>query len=317
MKAVLHFNASAALQERFNKAAPDWLTIGYADDHNTVAIERELLDADVLLHVLSPVTSHLLGAARQLRLVQKIGVGVNTIDLAAARSRSIRVANMPGTNSQAVSECALALMLAVLRKIVVLDAATRRGDGWRQPPEQMDDIGELSGRTVGLIGYGEVPRRLAPVLEGLGASVLFHARREVKGAIGRQVPLATLLETADVVSLHVPLTDETKHLIDAAALARMRRGTILINTARGALVDERALYRALANGHLRGAGLDVLDVEPAPAGNPLFDLSNLVVMPHVAWLTAETLNRSLAVVLENCSRLREGRPLLNEIEIAP
>jgi phosphoglycerate dehydrogenase-like enzyme len=313
VKALLHFNASPALQQRFLGAAPPWLRFAFAGDSDDKALSLELADADVLLHVLAPVSAQMLAVAPRLKLIQKIGVGVNTIDLVAARERSIHVANMPGSNSQAVCECALALMLAVLRKMIPLDSATRRGEGWAQPPESMDAVGELCGRTVGLVGYGEVPRRLAPALQVLGARVVFHARRRVEGAAGEQVTLAALLAMSDIVSLHVPLTEDTRRFIDDAAFRAMRPGSILINTARGALVDEAALCRALLSGHLRGAGLDVFDREPAPVGNALFAMSNVVVTPHVAWLTAETLARSLDVIVENCTRLHDGRPLLNQI----
>ena len=133
--------------------------------------------------------------------------------------------------------------------------------------------------------------------------------------IGEQVPLKTLLAESNIVSLHVPLTDETKHMINESTLAAMQPGAILINTARGGLIDEVALCRALSSGRLRGVGLDVLDCEPASEGHPLFAMPNAVITPHVGWLTPETLDRSLEVIIENCTRLREGRDLLNEITL--
>ena len=315
MKAVLHFDASKALKDRLAAAAPDWLRISCVETQDAERLRDELADADALLHVLEPATAALLAMAPRLRLIQKVGVGVNTIDLAEARRRNIRVANMPGTNSQAVSELTLTLMLTVLRKIVSFDAATRAGHGWNLPLEHADDVGELCGRTVGLIGYGQVPRRLVPVLQALGAKVVVHARRRIEDAPAEQVSLENLLARADILSLHIPLTDETRHFVGPAMLAAMRPGAILINTARGALVDERALYSALSSGRLRGAGLDVLETEPAPPGNPLFTLPNIVVTPHIAWLTSETIERSLDVIFDNCSRLRQGLPLRDEIPL--
>lgn len=314
MKAVLHFSSSPALRQRWRTAAPPWLVLSFVDDGDETGLVRELADADVLLHVLSPASAARIAVAPRLRLIQKIGVGINTIDLDAARRRGIRVANMPGTNTRAVCEATLALMLAVLRRVAVLDAATRRGDGWSLDPSFLDDVGEIAGRTVGLIGFGAVPRQLAPVLSALGAHVLFHARRRIDTPSAVQVGLDDLLARADIVSLHLPLDDTTRGLIDARAIARMRRGAILVNTARGALVDEAALVEALRAGHLRGAGLDVFATEPAGADQPLFDLPNVVVTPHVAWLTAETLERSFAVIVENCTRLRDGRDLLNDVD---
>ncbi|MPZ42257.1 MAG: hydroxyacid dehydrogenase [Betaproteobacteria bacterium] len=314
MKAVLHFRASPAFRQQLLAAAPDWLEVAIVDEADEAAFRREMLDAEVLLHVLTPVSAAMIAAAPRLRLIQKIGVGVNTIDLDAARARGIAVANMPGTNSQAVAEMTLALMLAALRRIPLLDRATRECRGWTLPPENLDPVGEIAGRTVGLIGYGEVPRRLAPVLQALGASVLYTARSRKAEAGGEFLALPQLLAAADIVSLHVPLTPETERMIDAAALARMKPGAVLVNTARGGLVDEAALVQALQSGRLRAAGVDVLAVEPAGAGLALARLDNVVMTPHVAWLTAETLARSLDVAIENCRRLRDAHPLLNEVK---
>jgi phosphoglycerate dehydrogenase-like enzyme len=125
--------------------------------------------------------------------------------------------------------------------------------------------------------------------------------------------LPALLAEADIISLHLPLTPDTEHMIDARAIAAMKPGSVLVNTARGGLVDEAALIDALKSGHLRAAGLDVVTVEPAPAGNPLFDLDNVVVIPHIAWITPETLDRSLGIAFENCLRLRDGEDLLHRV----
>lgn len=317
MKAVLHFRASDALRARVARAVPEWLSVRVVDDADTAGLHEALRDAQVLLHVLSPVRAEHFAAAPALQLVQKIGVGVNTIDLQAAAAHGVRVANMPGTNSRAVCEATLALMLAALRRLAPLHTATCAGQGWALPAQALDDVGELAGRTVGLVGFGAIPRLLTPILQAFGARVQFWSRAPVADAPVPQVDMPTLLATSDIVSLHLPLVPETRHLIDGAALAAMRRGAILVNTARGPLVDEAALAQALASGHLRGAGLDVFEVEPTPADNPLLALPQVVALPHVAWLTPETLDRSLAVIVDNCTRLREGRPLVHEIPLPP
>jgi phosphoglycerate dehydrogenase-like enzyme len=248
-----------------------------------------------------------------LRLIQKMGVGVNTIDLEAARRRDIRVCNMPGTNSRAVAEAALALMLAALRRLPSFDAATRRGEGWNWDPDLQDHLLELGGRCVGLIGYGSVPRVLAPILRALDAEVIYHARTPKPDAVGEFCTLPELFARADIVSLHVPLDEGTHHMIDAKALASMKEGALLVNTARGGLVDESALLEALETGHLRAAGLDTFAQEPTPADNPLLRLDNVVVMPHLAWLTTGSLERSVSVAVENCRRLGAGEPLLHQV----
>jgi phosphoglycerate dehydrogenase-like enzyme len=314
MKAVLHYRASPGFRRRVEELTPSWLRVVVVDEANRPGFAAEMQDTDALLHVLEPVTAAHLAAAPRLRLIQKIGVGVNTIDLEAARRRGILVANMPGTNSQAVAEMTLMLMLAALRRVGYFDPMTRRGEGWDADLAAFDGIGEIAGRTVGLVGYGEVGRRLAPVLRALGARVLYTARTPRPDAAAERRTLADLLAESDIVSLHVPLNGETERLIDARALAAMKPGAVLVNTARGGLVDEPALIAALRSGRLRAAGLDVFAREPADAANPLFDLPNVVVMPHIAWLTPETLERSLGIAFENCRRLRDGEELINRVE---
>ena len=315
MRAVLHYRASPALVQSLRAAAPPWLTITSVDEADQARVLAEFARADILLHVLTPVTAALMDAAPRLKLIQKIGVGVNTIDRVAAKARGIKVANMPGTNSPAVSEMTLALMLAALRKIVPFDRATRAGLGWSLPLDAVDAVSEIHGKTVGLIGYGAVPQRLAPVLKALGARVVYCTRATPGGENADHLELDELLALADIVSLHVPLTEDTHQLLGAAEFAAMKPGVVLINTARGALVSEPALLQALQCGQVRAAGLDVLALEPATAGNPLFDLPNVVVTPHLAWLTPETLARSFRVAIENCRRIRAGEPLLYEIPL--
>jgi phosphoglycerate dehydrogenase-like enzyme len=310
MKAVLQYRASPGLRQQI--AALDFSTV-VVDETDKDTFRREMADADILLHVLEPVTATVIDAAPRLRLIQKIGIGVNTIDLDAARRRGIAVCNMPGTNTQAVAEMTLLLMLATLRRLAHLDRLTRAGKGWKLEPELPDHLGELSGRTVGLVGFGAVARRILPMVQAIGAKVVYTSREPVADSPTRFLPLAELLPVVDVLSLHLPLTAETAGIIDAAALAAMRRGSVLINTARGPLVDEAALLEALTSGHLRGAGLDVFAREPVRIDDPLLELQNVVVTPHLAWLTTETLERSLWIVAENYRRLRTREPLLHRV----
>ncbi len=311
MKAVLHYRASAGFRAALD--AIEGVTIAVVDEDDADGFAREIVDADVLLHVLKPVTAAMMDQGRRLRLIQKIGVGVNTIDLAAADERGIAVCNMPGTNSQAVAEMALALMMAVLRRIAVFDPETRAGRGWSPDAAILDQVGEISGRAVGFFGFGASAARLAPALEALGATVVYTARSPKAGREAQFRKLNDLVAEADILSLHAPLTDETRGLFDAAMLGRMKAGSVLINTARGELVDETALHAALSSGHLSGAGLDVFAREPVDQANPLLKLPNVVVVPHLAWLTPETLRRSMGVALENCRRLAAGETLLNRV----
>lgn len=309
MRIIWNYDAAPAFRRTLEGLGARGLTVDVCPESDDARLFDLLGEAEVLWHCLRPVDTSVFDAAPRLRLVQKIGVGVNTIDLERARARGIAVCNMPGTNSRAVAEHTLALMLAVLRQVARFDSDTRAGSGWGWDPDRQDGLGEICGRVVGLVGYGSIPALLAPILTAMGARVLYTARSPRPEAAAVWRSLDDLLAESDVVSLHIPLTAETSKLLDARAFARLKPGAILVNTARGGLVDEPALLAALGQGRLAGAGLDVFAAEPLPAGHPLFALPNVVLAPHVAWLTRETLNRSLAVAVENCQRLAAGEPL--------
>ncbi len=313
MKVLFRYDCGARLRARLDVLAAEQLEIAICSEADDDGYARHMAAADVLWHVLKPVTAAHIAAAPRLKLIQKIGVGVNTIDVEAARARGVAVCNMPGTNSRAVAEMTLLLMLAALRRLAALDSATRRGEGWAAGPRLQEEYGELGGRTVGLVGYGAVPALLTPMLEAIGARVLYSARAPKPGARGEFRTLTQLLAEADIVSLHLPLTPETANLIDAKAIARMKPGAILVNTARGGLVDEGDLIEALISGHIAAAGLDVFVREPVAPDNALLTMENVVLAPHIAWLTPETLERSLGVAVENCKRLARGAELLNRV----
>lgn len=309
MNVLFHYTPGPDLTARLT-AIPG-LRIVTCPEHDDALLIRSLAESDVLWHVLKRCTADMIAAAPKLRLIQKIGVGVNTIDLDAAQVRGIAVCNLPATNAPAVAELTLALMLAALRRLPRFDAAMRRGE-WLDPALQ-DGIGELGRRTVGLVGYGAIPRLLAPVLIALGCRLIYTSRTPHSDALGDWRTLDALLAEADIVSLHLPLTKDTENLIDAAALKRMKPGALLINTARGGLVDQPALTEALAGGRLTGAGLDVFVHEPHDPQEALFRLPNVVLTPHIAWLTTGTFDRSFTLAAENCRRLAAGEPLLHRV----
>jgi phosphoglycerate dehydrogenase-like enzyme len=301
MRVLLHYD--------MDHEEPD-LDIVSCSEQDDARFAELLPDAEVIWHVLRPLTAADMDRAPKLKLIQKLGTGVNTIDLDAAAERGIAVANMPGRNAQAVAETSLLLMLSTLRRIVPFDARTRRGEGW--PADRSLVGGEVAGRTIGLLGGGEIATLLRGMLEAIGATVLYTSKRARPGDPAWR-ELDELLRVSDIVSVHIPLTDETHHLLDAERLALLPRGAVVVNTARGAVIDEPALVAALESGHLGGAGLDVFEKEPVGAGNPLLALDNVVVMPHVAWLTGETWDRYFAVAAENCRRLARGDDILHRV----
>lgn len=316
MKVIYHHRAGPWMAERLgalvDRAGLDVVIVTPEDRRG---LRAALGHAEVIWHVLEPLTAADIDiqTAPRLRLIQKIGVGVNTIDVAAATARDVAVCNMPGTNSRAVAEMALALMLACLRRLPWFHDRTRSGQGWQIAPDIPEGCLELSGRTVGLVGYGSIPRIVAPILAALGARVVYTATCPKGDAAGEWRELRDLLRESDVVSLHVPLTGETEGMLDRAALGLMKPGAILINTGRGEVVDQAALVEALRSGDVAAAGLDVFAAEPLAPDDPILSLPNVVLAPHVAWQTRETLDRSIAVATENCRRLRTGEPLLHQV----
>lgn len=312
MRAVFHHPCDAWLRERIATFAGEDVSIDIIEEATGPSIDRALESADVLLHVLHPVTREMMARAPRLKLVQKIGVGLDAIDLDAARDQGIAVCNMPGTNSQAVAELALALILAVLRRIPALDHRLRCEGRWDLPAGAQGSCGEIAGKVIGLVGYGEVARRLEPVLDALGArEILICTRSDIRPAVGRRVSKMELLDRADILSLHLPGTEQTRHWLDAAAISAMKMGAVVVNTSRGTVIDEAALAVALQSGRLGGAGLDVFAEEPPPPAAAILSAPNVVALPHVAWLTRDTLDRSLAAAIENISRLSSGEVLLH------
>ncbi len=313
MKVIYNYASGPEFAESLAALTTSGLDVAVCPESEDPRLFELLRDAEVLWHCLRPVDARVLDAAPRLRLVQKIGVGVNTIDLERARERNIAVCNMPGTNSRAVAEHTLGLMLAVLRQIRRFDGDIRRGEGWSWPAVRQDRLGEIAGRTIGLVGMGGIPQLLAPTLTAMGANVIYTARTAKAELPYAFFELDELLQRADIVSLHVPLSPETRHLLNEQRFARMRHGSVLINTARGALVDEAALVVALDGGDIAAAGLDVFDSEPVATNNPLLRRDDVVLTPHVAWLTRETLQRSLDVAVANCHRLANAQPLLHRV----
>jgi phosphoglycerate dehydrogenase-like enzyme len=301
----------AILDRVVDQAGPGELRIiDCGRDATSLAFDEHLAEAGAVLHVLHPFTRTDVERAPRLRLVQKLGVGVNTIDLEAAKERGVAVCNQPGVNASAVVEAALLGMLAALRQLPKYQDATRSGRGWTLPPSVGEDSRELGGRTVGLIGFGSIASKLSGILVALGAHVIHHSRRSDRPGWR---PLDELIAVSDVVSLHVPLDASTAGMLTAARLAAMKPGSVLVNTARGGLVDQDGLISALLNGPLSAAALDTFAVEPVHLADPLLALPNVVLTPHTAWLTLETLERCVERAAVNLARLHRGEDLLDRV----
>ncbi|WP_254902222.1 2-hydroxyacid dehydrogenase [Mycobacterium simiae] len=306
LRVLAHFVPGNKVLE-FLAAEADWLDIRWCAADDDATFYRELPEAEVIWHVLRPLSDGDLRRGERLRLVHKLGAGVNTIDVNAAIELGIAVANMPGANAPSVAEGTVLLMLAALRRLPALDRATRQGRGWPLDPELGETVRDIGGCTVGLVGYGNIAKRVGEIVASMGATVVHTSTRD-DGQPG-WLPLRELLAVSDIVSLHLPLTEKTHHLLDEDSIAVMKPGAVLVNTSRGAIINEPALVAALRDGRLAAAGLDVFEDEPVAPDNPLFELDNAVLTPHVTWYTADTMRRYLIEAVQNCRRLRDGEPL--------
>lgn len=287
------------------------------DGIGEAALIAAVRDADLLVMCYTPVTAAVIAAAERLRGIVKYGVGIDAIDIPAAIARGIPVVNIPDYAERTVAEGAFAMMLALLRKLIPLDRQMQR-EGWAWPVAEWLG-GDVAGRTIGIVGFGRIGRAFAQMAgPGFGARVIACSPgtgREEMAALGveKVESLHALLGRADVVSIHATLDGASRGLIGAAELAAMKPGAILINTARGALVDEAALVAALRSGHLGGAGLDVYGQEPLSREghplSPLFGMPNVLLMPHLTFYTAEAMARLEAEVLARCDEILAGRPV--------
>ena len=246
-----------------------------------------------------PVNAELLAACPLLRAISNYAVGVDNIDLGEATARGIPVGNTPGVLTDSTADLAVALMLGISRRLVEGEAFVRSGQ-WRTWEPELLLGRDLHGATVGVVGFGRIGQAVARRLEGFACTLLHTSR-------SGGVALEELLERSDFVTLHTPLTSETRGLIDDAALRRMKPTAYLVNTARGPIVDTPALARALHDGEIAGAGLDVADPEPLPGDHPLLDAPNLLVIPHLGSATHATRERMADMAVDNLLAGLAGR----------
>ncbi len=276
-----------------------------------VIIER-VRDVDALVSLLTdPIDAEVFDAAPKLRIVSQYAVGYDNIDVEEATKRGIYVTNTPGVLTETVADFTFALMLAVARRVVEADKYVREGR-WKVAWHPLMMLGsDVYGRTLGIVGMGRIGSAVARRAKGFGMRILYYdsvRREDLEKELGAEfVDLDRLLEESDYVSLHVPLTPETYHLIGEEQLRKMKPTAFLINTARGKVVDQKALYKALKEGWIAGAGLDVFEQEPIPPDDPLLKLDNVVLAPHAASASHETRSRMAEMVAENLISFLNGK----------
>jgi phosphoglycerate dehydrogenase-like enzyme len=279
------------------------------DYHNTLPSSEETLieriaGAEIVINIRSSTrfSENVFGHSLNLRLLSLWGTGTDNVDLAAAARHDVTVTNTPGVSAPSVAEHALALLLAVARRISQLDSEVRRGC-WPR-----GQVSQMHGKTLGIVGLGAIGRQFARLGAGIGMRVIAWTMHPSPDLTYELVPLDDLLRSSDVVSLHLRLSEETRGFIGTRELEKMKPSAILINTARGAIVNEEAMIEALIAGRLAGAGLDVFETEPLPSGHPLTRLENVVLTPHSAGVTREALESGLQLSIENVWNFLDGRP---------
>ena len=309
-----------AVRDVVQRTAPAELDLHFAQSYDDAEQLALVEHAHFLLPGWAAVTEPMLQHAKKLRMIQKWGIGVDRIDVDAVRRLGIPLSITAGSNAGPVAELAIALMLAVYRRVPYVDRAMRAGK-WPKA-EMRETCFQIAGKTVGLVGFGNIGRMLARRLRGFDAQILyFDARRadpDTERELGtRYASLPELLAQSDIVSLHAPFTPETARMINTASIATMKDGAVLINTARGELVDETSLYNALVSGKLRGAGLDAFDPEPPLSDNPLLTLDQVVVTPHAGGGVFDNVENVARHALGNMLRLLRGEPLAPADVVVP
>ena len=293
---------------------------GYRTVHTPAYADAEVISehlrssgAVAVVSRMGRLDESVINAAPQLRVISKHGVGVDNIDLAAAAKRGIPVLAATGANAVSVAEHAISLLLTVVKRILPLDAGLREGR-WEKPGYKGK---ELAGATLGLMGMGAIAQATARIAKGFGLELIAHdpyAEDKAFDGLGvrRCDTYDALLQNADILSLHCPLNDQTRAIVDAAAIAKMPKGGYIINSARGGLIDEAALLAAVQSGHLAGAGLDTFATEPPAPNHPFFSERRIVMTPHIGGVTREAGARVGVEAVRGIFQILEGEPIAPE-----
>ena len=298
--------------DRLRAFLPDGFVLTHGTARGDEHMKQIIAEADYAISGQVGVSGDVLRAAKKLKLLHKWGVGYDNIDIETARELGIKVARTTGSNAVAVSEFALGLTISTLRLIAYGNAELKKGN-WRTG-QLPSDTYTLSGKTVGIVGLGAIGKNVAKLLKGFGCTILYSKRTPLdaaeEAALGvKHASMEEILTQADVVSLHCPLTPETKDLINLAALGKMKKTAVLINVARGGVVNEADLVTALRAKEIAGAAMDVYEIEPLPASSELLTLDNLVTTPHLAAMAADNFAPVVTRMFANMQHVSRGEPV--------
>ncbi|TKC18104.1 2-hydroxyacid dehydrogenase [Robertmurraya kyonggiensis] len=290
-------------------AKPQQAELKFAAEYEGEILDSILSEAEYLLMATEKVDRSLIEKLPRVKHIQKTGIGVDNIDLQEADKREITVSNTPGANATGVAELTILLILALYRKLIVLDKATKNGE-WQMWEHRLSSY-ELSGKVHGFIGFGNIGQETAKLSKGFGTEIIYYDVLQASSEIEMEVDatycqLDELLKKADIISLHVPLIPQTRHLLSEKEFDLMKSSAVLINVSRGGIVNEDELARALSVGKIAGAGIDVWEGEPPNANHPLFQFDQVIATPHIGAGTKDTLIRVLNMAFDNISSIEKG-----------
>lgn len=293
------------------EAVPEGFKLISLDKANKEELIQKAGEADYfLVSGRLPIDKEVIEAAPKLKMIQRTGVGTDMFDMKALNEKGIPVYVNPGINARSVAEHAMALILSVLRRLTIVNANVKNGI-WLKQDTGVQSM-ELCGKTVGIIGMGNIGRTVVKMLQGFDVNIVYYdmyrLKEEQEKELGiKYAPLVEVFGKSDILSLHCPLTPETRKIVNAETIALMKKGAIIVNTARGGLIDEPALVSALESGHIKAAGLDVFEQEPPDKANPLLSFDNVTVSPHVGGLTYEAFKAMMVEAMNNMKIFEEGR----------
>ncbi|PLS19855.1 2-hydroxyacid dehydrogenase [Neptunicoccus cionae] len=302
------------MQEKVRSIAGN-LDLRFAPSASAADLAATVQGAPYIVARALGLSAETLAHADAVRFIHQWGTGTDGIDLTAAQARKVPVARSPGVNAPTVADLTLGLMLCTIRKLPQMHIATRAGD-WL-PGRLLSDLRDLGALRIGLIGFGAIGQEVAQRLTGFGCDTLYYRRSgAVDTSLARHASLDEILTTCDLISLHLPLSQDTRHMIGAGELARMKQGSYLVNTSRGGIIDEAAMIAALENGQLAGAGLDVFSTEPVEQSNPLLRLENVVTLPHIGGRTDDNLARMVGHWADNIRAFDQGLAIDDDCIVA-
>ncbi|MBR5931952.1 MAG: D-2-hydroxyacid dehydrogenase [Lachnospiraceae bacterium] len=288
--------------------------LGEVTYHDALAPE-ELVpacrEADAILINKAEITAEIMEQLPNLKYIGIFATGFNNVDLAAARSKGIDVCNVPGYSTDSVAQLVFAFIFSFATSIADYDAAVHRGEWIFSPTFAFFPyyLSELAGKTLGIVGFGNIGKKVAKIGEAIGMQVLVSSRRKYADCPYEQVDTEELFRKSDYLTLHCPLNEESKNLVNAGTLDLMKSSAVIINTSRGGVVDSQALAEALNCGKIRGAGIDVLVKEPMAEDDPLYTAKNCMITPHIGWASIESRTRLMQQVADNLSAWMTGKPV--------